>query len=167
MENMGPGTKQATMISVVGGSFAGEEMLALAEEVGAAIARVGAVLVCGGLGGVMEAACRGASREGGTSLGFLPGNDRGSANPYVTLAVPTGMGLMRNDLVVLSGQAVIAVDGGYGTLNEVTCALNRGIPVVSLRSWDLGACGVEEGDVHSASSAQEAVELALELARGG
>ena len=106
---------------------------------GRELARAGAVLVCGGLGGAMEAACRGAKAEGGTTLGILPGADRAAANPYVDVAVATGLGEARNALVVRAADAVIAVAGGYGTLSEIALALRAGKPVVGLR--DLGDRG--------------------------
>ncbi len=155
----------APVISVLGGSAPEERYLAMAEEVGVRIAKAGAVLLCGGLTGVMEAACKGAAGEGGLTVGMLPGTDRAAANPYVKIAIPTGMGLMRNNLVVLGGDAVIAVDGAYGTLNEITIALNNGIPVVSLHSWDLRGCGVDPAHLHIAETAEDAVELAVRLAR--
>jgi uncharacterized protein (TIGR00725 family) len=125
-----------------------------AEEVGSLLAERGAVVVCGGLGGVMEAACRGAKAGGGTTLGILPGLERSDANPYVDVAVPTGLGEARNALVVRAADAVIALSGGYGTLSEVALALKTGKPVVGLGSFEL------EGMVQAGSPA-EAVEAAL------
>ena len=100
-------------------------------------------MVCGGLGGAMEAACRGAKAEGGTTVGILPGGDRSAANPYVDVAVPTGLGEARNALVVRAADAVIAVAGGYGTLSEIALALSAGKPVVGLGTWELE--GVVDG----------------------
>jgi len=108
-----------------------------AEAVGAGIARRGAALVCGGLGGVMEAACRGAAGAGGLTVGLLPGEDRGAANPYVRLPVATGLGELRNALVVRTSDVLIAVGGAYGTLSEVALALRMGVVVVGLGSWGL------------------------------
>ena len=142
-------------VAVVGaGGAVAAELLADAEAVGAELARRGAVLVCGGLGGVMEAACRGARAEGGTTLGILPGEDRAAANPWVSVAVATGLGELRNGLVVRSADAVIAIAGGYGTLSEIALALKAGMRVVGLRSWEIG--GVLAVDDPAA-----AVELAL------
>ena len=109
----------------------------VAEAVGGSSRARGAVVVCGGLGGVMEAACRGAKEAGGTRSGILPGTDRAAANPFVDTAVPTGLGEARNALVVRAADALIAVGGGYGTLSEIALALKAGKPVVGLDSWDI------------------------------
>jgi uncharacterized protein (TIGR00725 family) len=125
-----------------------------AEEVGRLLARAGAVLVCGGLGGTMEAACRGARSEGGTTVGLLPGEDRAAANAYVSVAIATGLGELRNGLIVRSCDAVIAVGGAYGTLSEIALALRAGKPVIGLGTWDIDG-------VVAAGSPEEAVALAL------
>jgi uncharacterized protein (TIGR00725 family) len=129
-------------------------LLDVAFAVGAELARRGAVVVCGGLGGVMEAACRGAAEAGGTTLGILPGDDRAAASRWVTIAVATGMGELRNGLVVRASDALIAVGGEYGTLSEIALALKAGKLVVGLGTWEIPG-------VVSASSPVEAVELAL------
>jgi uncharacterized protein (TIGR00725 family) len=131
-----------------------QAVLDCACEVGAELARRGAVVVCGGLGGVMAAACRGAFEAGGTTLGILPGDDRTAANPWVTIAVATGMGELRNGLVVRASDALIAVAGEYGTLSEIALALKAGRRVVGLGTWDIGGILV-------ATDPAEAVELAL------
>jgi uncharacterized protein (TIGR00725 family) len=115
------------------------------------------VLVCGGLGGVMEAACRGAKAAGGTTVGILPGASRADANRYVDIAIPTGLGEARNALVVRAVDALVAVGGEYGTLSEIALALKCDTPVVGLASWDI------EG-VRRAKSASDAVQRALALA---
>jgi uncharacterized protein (TIGR00725 family) len=122
--------------------------------VGRELARAGAVLVCGGLGGAMEAACRGAKAEGGTTLGILPGGDRAAANRWVDVALATGLGEARNALVVRAADAVIAMAGGYGTLSEIALALRAGVPVLGLGTWDI------EG-VIEASDPADAVARAL------
>jgi len=122
-------------ITVVGGRTASAGILKDAEEVGALLARRNAVVVCGGMGGVMEAACRGAKREGGLTVGILPTGDASDANDLVDIVIPTDLGVARNALVVNAGAGVIAVGGQYGTLSEIAFALQRGIPVVSLKSW--------------------------------
>jgi uncharacterized protein (TIGR00725 family) len=127
---------------------------ATAESVGRGLAERGAVVVCGGLGGAMEAACRGAKAGGGTTVGLLPGLDRRDANPYVDVAVPTGLGEARNALVVRAADALIAVAGGYGTLSEIALALRSGKRVVGLGTWDVD--GVEP-----ASSPEAAVDAVL------
>jgi uncharacterized protein (TIGR00725 family) len=143
---------------VVGPSEATVDEIARAEAVGRLLAAGGAVLVCGGLGGVMEAAARGAASGGGTVVGILPGSDRGEANEHVTVALATGLGEMRNALVVRAVDAVVAVGGAYGTLSEIALALRTGVPVVGVGTWELD-------DVVDAPDAEAAVELALELAR--
>ncbi|MDX6689732.1 MAG: hypothetical protein QOG15_1189 [Solirubrobacteraceae bacterium] len=145
----------APYIAVVGaGGDAAEDVLAAAEAVGAQLARRGAVVVTGGLGGVMEAACRGAQAAGGTTLAILPGDDRAAANRWVGVAVATGMGELRNGLVVRSADALIAVAGEHGTLSEIALALKAGKRVVGLRSWEIPG-------VVAASGPEEAVALAL------
>lgn len=124
-------------VAVIGPATANEQQSWLAEEVGAKLAEAGAVVVTGGLGGVMEAACRGAKSRRGTTLGLLPGDDRAAANGWVDVAVPTGMGELRNGLVVRSADAVIAVGVGIGTLSEIAFALKTGTPVIGLGSWDI------------------------------
>jgi len=150
-----PSRHAPAYIAVVGpGDSATAAALATAEQVGALLAQAGAVLVCGGLGGVMEAACRGASEAGGTTLGILPGSDRAAANRWVTIVVATGLGELRNGLVVRSADAVIAAAGEYGTLSEIALALKAGKPVLGLGTWDIR--GVRE-----AADPAEAVALAL------
>jgi uncharacterized protein (TIGR00725 family) len=125
-------------VAVVGpGEAAEQEVLDGAEVVGAQLARRGAVLVSGGLGGVMAAACRGAHDAGGMTLGILPGSDRAAANPWVTVAVATGLGELRNGLVVRAADAVIAIAGEYGTLSEIALALKAGKRVVGLGTWQI------------------------------
>jgi uncharacterized protein (TIGR00725 family) len=112
-------------------------MPAAAEPIGRLVAERGAVLVCGGLGGAMEAACRGAKQAGGTTVGILAGIDREDANPYVDIALPTGLGQARNAVVVRAADAVIAVGGGYGTLSEIALALRHGKPVIGVDTWEI------------------------------
>lgn len=127
----------AALVAVVGPGTAADGLARTAEEVGALLARRGVGVVCGGLGGVMEAACRGARSAGGLTVGLLPGSDRAAANAFVTVAVPTGLGEARNVLVVRSAIAVIAVGGAYGTLSEIAFALKVGTPVVGLATWQV------------------------------
>jgi uncharacterized protein (TIGR00725 family) len=116
---------------------AGEGEWPAAEAVGRELAARGAVLICGGLGGVMEAACRGAKQAGGLTVGILPGTDRAAANAFVEVAIPSGLGEARNALVVRAADALIAVGGGYGTLSEIALALKAGKRVAGLDSWDI------------------------------
>jgi uncharacterized protein (TIGR00725 family) len=152
---------QRVQISVIGVSEGDPEILRDAEEVGRGIAEAGAVLVCGGLTGVMEAASRGASAAGGTVLGILPTLSPGDANPYVTHAVATGTGHARNLAVVASGEAVIAVGGEWGTLSEIAYARKLGRPVIAIQSWSLrNRAGTDLGIVE-AETAEQAVAEAL------
>jgi hypothetical protein len=150
-------------VAVIGGAQASRRELGLAEEVGRELAKRGAVLVCGGLGGVMEAACRGAASEGGVTIGILPGESRSSANKYVQFPIVTGIGYARNIAVVKSAQAVIAIDGNYGTLSEIGHALQSGIPVIGLGTWSLLRNGHPDNSIILAQTPVEAVKKALEL----
>ncbi len=152
-------------IAVIGGAFCDTQTAILAEEVGREIARRGAILICGGLGGVMEAACRGAKSEGGLTVGILPGTDPSDANPYVDIPIVTGMGEARNVIVVRSAQAVVAIDGEYGTLSEIAFALKFGIPVVGLRTWELFREKKKVEEIIEAETPREAVEKAISLAK--
>jgi uncharacterized protein (TIGR00725 family) len=143
-----------------------------AREVGALLARRDAVIVCGGLGGVMEAACEGALREGGDAVGLLPGDRRDAANPYLTIALPTGLGELRNGLVVAASEALVCIGRSSGTLSEVALALRLGRPVTLLRSWDeeqiRGLAPLRHPDrVRAARSAEEAVALTWEWLTSG
>lgn len=146
------------LIGVIGAGHCDARVADRAAEVGRLIAQSGRVLVCGGLGGVMEAACRGASDAGGITIGVLPGTSADDANPWVSFALPTGMGPARNIIIVRSAAALIAVDGGPGTLSEIAHALQLGVPVVSLGSWDVSP------EVEQVDSPEAAVARALELA---
>ena len=156
-----------TYVAVVGGGVPDADADELAAEVGRELGRRGAVVVCGGLGGVMKAACRGAKEEGATTVGILPGADRSPANEFVDVAIPTGLGEARNALVVRAADAVIAIGGEFGTLSEIALALKTGKPVVGLGTWELAKGGESVEAIERASSAAEAVERALELARVG
>jgi uncharacterized protein (TIGR00725 family) len=145
-------------VSVIGGGVVSDEEYALAKEVGRLLGERGHAVVCGGLGGVMEAACKGASEAGGETIGILPGEDRSTANPYVGTAIATGLGHARNGLVVMNGDAVIVVDGGPGTLSEIGFAGVFGRPVAGLQTHD--APGVEV--VETPEEAVEYVERATD-----
>jgi len=148
---------------VIGAGRCGGELAAAAAEVGRLLARAGATLICGGMGGVMEAACRGARGEGGVTIGILPDLSRAGGNPYLDYSICTGTGHARNLAVAASGDAVIAVGGEAGTLSEIGLALKCGRPVVLLASWDIRQGGELPGGVREASTPAEAVELALGL----
>lgn len=153
------------VVAVVGASRADAELAGVAEEVGRRVAEAGAVLVCGGLGGVMEAACRGARAAGGTTVGIIPGEDRADANPSCDVVVPTGMGEARNAIVVRSADAIVAVGGEYGTLSEIALALRAGVPVIGVRSWQLAREGRIVDAYPLVATAAEAAAWALERAR--
>ncbi len=152
------------IIAVIGGGQPSAQEARLAEEVGRELARQDAILVCGGLGGVMEAACRGAQSEGGITIGVLPGDSRQAANPYVQIPIVTGMGYARNVAVVKSAQAVIAIGGSYGTLSEISHALQSGIPVIGLNTWSLSRNGQQDNSIILVQNSSEAVNKALDLA---
>ena len=155
--------KDFIFIGVIGGSEVPEKTARLAEEVGREVARRQAVLICGGMGGVMEAACKGAVSEGGLTIGILPGESRSQANPYVRIPIVTGIGYARNVAVVKSSQAIIAIDGAYGTLTEIGYALQSGIPVIGLETWSLSKDNRADANIIPAASAKEAVDLAMNL----
>ena len=123
-------------IAVVGGGVCSPDVRGTAERLGRLLAKEGHILICGGLGGVMEAVCRGAREAGGVTLGILPGGKR-DANSYVSIAVATGMGHARNVIIIKSSDAVIALPGEHGTLSEIALALKMNRPVISLGSWDI------------------------------
>lgn len=157
-----------TYIAVIGDGRGSDAENQKAYEVGVRLAEATAVLVCGGLGGVMEAACRGAKSKGGTTVGILPGGRRAEANPYVDVAITTGLGEARNALVVRSADGVVAVGGGYGTLSEIGFALKIGKPVVGLDTWKpLKGDGTPAADLFVSETPQEAVEKILSLAAKG
>ncbi len=147
--------RQRARIAVIGGSRPGRQAFESAFEVGRHIARAGAVVVCGGLAGVMEAACRGAREEGGLTVGIVPGSSPSGANQWVDVPIATGLGFTRNSLVVMNADAVIAIDGEYGTLSEIAYGKIHGKKVVGLGTWEVK--GVEP-----AASPEEAVRMALE-----
>lgn len=141
-------------IGVIGAGEAREELLRIAEEVGRLLAKEGAIVITGGLSGVMEAASKGAFLEGGITVGILPTLKKEDANPYVKIPIPTGMGEIRNALIVRASDALIAIGGGYGTLSEIAFALKTGKRVVGIKTWKID--GVIE-----VTTAQEAVEISL------
>ena len=145
-------------VAVIGASNATEWELATAEEIGRLLGEIGCVLVCGGLGGVMNAAARGAETAGGLSVGILPGEDREEAGRHLTLAITTGFGEARNALVARSSDAVIAVGGEFGTLSEIALALKMGIPVIGMGTWELGRDDLDRDPIIRAETPGEALE---------
>jgi uncharacterized protein (TIGR00725 family) len=152
-------------IGVAGASRAEPRLLGQAERLGQALAEAGALVVCGGGPGVMEAVCRGARAAGGTTLGLLPGLDREGGNPHLSVAVPTGMDQGRNLLLVRSSDALVAVGGGFGTLSEIGLALRTGTPVVGLATWSLQLGGGPVDAFPIADDADSAARLVLGAAR--
>jgi uncharacterized protein (TIGR00725 family) len=154
--------KELIIIGVIGGSEVSKQVYQTALEVGREIARHKAGLVCGGMGGVMEAACKGAIEGGGLTIGILPGDNREQANPYVQIRIATGVGYARNVAVVKSSQAIIAVDGSYGTLTEIGYALQAGIPVIGLDTWSLSKGEKTDKNIIIAKDPKDAVDKAME-----
>jgi uncharacterized protein (TIGR00725 family) len=152
------GHPRRVQIAVIGGSTCSADIAALAEQVGVEIGRRGATLICGGLGGVMEAAARGACRGGGLTVGVLPSYDPRTANPWVDVRIPTGFSHGRNIIVVAGGDAVIALAGEHGTASEIALALTLGRAVIALNAWP------DYAGVAQTHSPQEAVELAIAVA---
>ena len=153
------------IIAVIGGSTATPDEAKRAEAVGRALAEAGAVLICGGRGGVMEAACRGAKSAGGLTIGVLPGTSRSAANAYVDIPIVTGIGEARNAIITRTAQAVIAIGGSYGTLSEIAFARGFGTPLVGLGTWEVRREGHPDAPIIYAAAAEEAVAQALALAR--
>jgi uncharacterized protein (TIGR00725 family) len=153
------------IIAVIGDSSCSPQEAKLAETVGELLAQRGITIICGGLGGVMEAVCRGAKSKGGLTVGILPGEDPSTANPWIDVPVVTGIGEARNVAVVKSAQAVIAVGGRYGTLSEIAYALKNGIPVIGLNTWSLSRNGRDDDSIVRVRSAAKAVDKAISLAK--
>jgi uncharacterized protein (TIGR00725 family) len=144
------------VIAVIGGHTCTKEVEQIAHNLGKKLAKVADFMVCGGLGGIMEAVCQGFQAENGVTIGIIPGYDKNDANKYVDIVIPTGIGLARNMLVVKSAEVVVALPGEYGTLSEVAYALHFQIPVISLGSWDIPG-------VIKVSSVEEAARKVKEL----
>jgi uncharacterized protein (TIGR00725 family) len=149
----------AEYVAVVGASAPRPEDLEHAHAAGRRLAELGAIVVTGGRGGVMEAACRGAKEAGGLTVGILPGFDRSDANAFVDVSLPTGLGEMRNGLVARAGQAVVAIGGAWGTLAEIAFARAAGTPVFGVGTWDVGEDGVTV--VESGAEAAERAVAAI------
>lgn len=155
------------LVAVIGAAACSPAEAEAAETVGRVLAEGGATVLCGGRGGVMEAACRGARAAGGLTVGILPGADPSAANPYVDVAIATGLGEARNAIVARTARAVVVIGGRYGTLSEIGFALKQGLPVVGVRTWQL-TCpddGLSAPIVH-VDDPVEAARRALALARG-
>jgi len=153
--------RERRVIAVCCGATPPQEEEKLAHEVGREIARRGAILVCGGLGGSMAASCKGAKELGGLTIGIIPMYDRKSANPWVDIVIPTGLGHSRNNLVVATADGVIGVGGGWGTLSELAVAIKMGKPVAALSSWDASGPGMGGKGILKVGTPQEAVAVAM------
>jgi uncharacterized protein (TIGR00725 family) len=147
------------IIGVIGAGAAGPEILEMAEEVGGLIAKHGFTLICGGMGGVMEASAKGAKEAGGTTIGILPQPDRHTANPFIDIPIATSFGEGRNIIIVRTADLLIAVGGEYGTLSEIAFALKMGKTVIGLHTWDIPG-------IIKAETPREAMEVALERLSG-
>lgn len=157
-------TSSKIYLAVVGPARPKDLILELAEETGVEVARAGAILLTGGMGGAMEAASRGAKRAGGVTIGILPGATRRDANPFVDYSIPTGMGEMRNALLIRACDGVIAVGGGVGTLSEIALALRLGKPLAGLETWQARVGGTAAA-IRQFGSPHEAVAAVIETLR--
>jgi uncharacterized protein (TIGR00725 family) len=151
-------------IGVLGPNTTSAAQYQLGMDVGRCIAEAGAVLFCGGLGGMMRAAAEGAKSAGGQTIGILPGTDKTAANEFIDIAIPTDLGAYRNALLVRSCDAVIAIHGAYGTLSEIAFALRLNVPVIGLNTWEVHRDGQADPGIHVAHTAKEAVDSALKQA---
>ncbi|MGI9535296.1 MAG: TIGR00725 family protein [Thermodesulfobacteriota bacterium] len=142
------------LISVIGTGENDSELTSVAEEVGKEIALRGHAVVCGGLSGIMESVCRGAKSEGGLTIGILPGETKDNSNKYLDIPIITGIGQARNLAVALSGDIIIAIGGGFGTLSEISFALRSNKNIIGINTWDISQ------EIQSVSTAVEALELA-------
>ena len=159
-----PMNQRPIIIAVIGGSNAAQKDLDAAYQVGLELAKRGAIVLCGGMTGVMEAVCKGAKEAGGTTVGILPGNNVEDANDYIDIAIPTGLGYARNAIVAGSGRAIIAIDGAYGTVSEIGHGLGDGTPIVGLNTWPRIIDGKEDTTIERANNPLDAVEKALAYA---
>jgi len=150
-------------IGVIGESHPSEEGKKLAFEVGVEIAKANAILICGGLSGIMEEACRGAKSKGGLTVGILPGIDINSANPYIDIPIVTGLDQARNIIIVRSCHAIIAIEGSYGTLSEIAFCLKLNVPLIGLRTWTLQRQNHPTPPIIYAHTAKEAVAKAIKI----
>jgi uncharacterized protein (TIGR00725 family) len=147
------------IIGVIGAGTAGEDIMVMAEETGRLIAEHGCLLICGGMGGVMEASARGAKQGGGTTIGILPQPDRHTANPYIDIPIATSFGEGRNLIIIRTADILIAVGGEYGTLSEIAFALKAEKPVIGLHTWDIKG-------IIKAENPAEAVDTAMKFLAG-
>ncbi len=157
--------KKKTIIGIIGSSSVTASEDLLAQEVGQRLAKEEAVIICGGLRGVMESCCRGAKEANGLTIGILPGISAKDANPYIDITIPTGISEARNLIIIRASSSLIAIGGGYGTLSEIAFALKLGVPVIGLKTWELWKISKEPINIIQAETAEDAVNKAIELAR--
>jgi len=158
-------TRDGMIIAVIGSAQGSDELVELAEQVGEELGRRGIILVCGGGGGVMKAACKGTKSSGGTTIGILPGHHREDANKWVDIPICTGLGQGRNVIIAKTGMAAIAVGGKFGTLSEIGHALRAGTPVIGLNTWTISRQEVADPSIIVADDPKDAVDKAVEAAR--
>ena len=156
---MSDNTDRKPVIAVIGAGKCSKKLRDMAAEIGKYVAENGGVLLCGGLGGVMEGAARGAKEAGGTTIGIIPSENKADANEFIDLVIPTGFGQARNVLVVRAADAIVALPGKYGTLSEMAFALVSGKPIISVQAWKLGE------EIQQVEDPLEAAKIAMELAR--
>lgn len=148
---------------MIGGNSCSRQEAIIAEQVGIEIAKIDGLLICGGKGGIMEAACKGAKKFGGITIGVLPDEDYSAVNKYVTIPILTGMGEARNIIIVRTADIVIAISGEYGTLNEIALALKIGKPVIGIGTWELSKRGKRVKSIIEATDAHDAMAKALSI----
>lgn len=156
---MSNSTDRKPVIAVIGAGKCSKKLRDMAAEIGRYVAENGGVVLCGGLGGVMEGAARGAKEAGGTTIGIIPSENKADANQFIDYVIPTGFGQARNVLVVRAADAIVALPGKYGTLSEMSFALVSGKPIVSVQAWKLGE------EIQQVEDPLEAAKIAMELAR--
>lgn len=148
------------IIAVIGASESTKKQDQIAEEAGKLIAENNMVLICGGLGGVMESAARGAKANNGQTIGILPSREKTTANPYIDIAIPTGLAEARNLILINSADFVISIGGGYGTLSEIAFALKNNVPVIGIGTWQ-ASTGDVKAEIKSVNSPKEAIQVII------
>jgi len=151
------------IIGVIGGNSVDNQTYELAYQLGKAIAKEGWVIVCGGLRGVMEAVSKGAFENGGLTVGILPGNNKNTANPWIKIPIPTGIGVARNYIIVYTADIIVAINGRYGTLNEITAAFNAGKKVIGLNTWEMNKLNIDNNLFIPVSSVEEVIKKIKEI----
>ncbi len=151
------------IIGVIGGNSVDNQTYELAYQLGKAIAKEGWIIVCGGLRGVMEAVSKGAFENGGLTVGILPGNNKNTANPWIKIPIPTGIGVARNYIIVYTADIIVAINGRYGTLNEITAAFNAGKKVIGLNTWEMNKLNIDNNLFIPVSSVEEVIKKIKEI----